>query len=161
MPGHELDKALCDHSSVRVSPPLCWSCCLMCLSCFIQSLWCGCVSVLKDNPTGRVPRRPHPHILMMVAFSGTFTHTISISCEKADSWKLMFSLHLSSCSFPHTHTHTPVNPRILTYLSSSGTHTCTVKTPHRTRDCSKTILYSYEQVSALWFSLYFSHMNTK
>ena len=92
-----------------------------------------------------------------------FTHTISISCESRQLVAYVFptSLFLFPHTHTHTHTHTPVNPRILTYLSSSGTHTRAVKTPHRTRDCSKTILYSYEQVSALWFSLYFSHMNTK
>lgn len=35
-----------------------------------------------------------------------FIHTISISCEKADSCKRLFALRLSSSSY-HTHTHTP------------------------------------------------------
>lgn len=52
---------------------------------------------------------------------------------------------------PPTHTH------ILTYLSFSCTHRHILKTPHRTCDCCKTILYLDERISArFWFSPFLS-----
>lgn len=82
-----------------------------------------------------------------------FIHTVSISCgkKKQDRWKCTFCSTSLFFLMPHTRIHT--QPHILTYLSSSCTHTRTLKTPHRTRDCSSTILYSYERVSPLSISL--------
>lgn len=52
-----------------------------------------------------------------------------------------------------THTHIHARPHILNYLSSACTHTPTLKVPHKTCDCSSTVLYSYERVSVLSISL--------
>lgn len=58
--------------------------------------------------------------------------------------RLLYVLHLSRA------THIPAQPHILNYLSSSGTHTHTYsEAPHRTPDCSNTVLYSYERASAV------------
>lgn len=106
---HELYKDSCDHSLVQLSRQSPMRC-LYCAWCFL-SPWYGCVSTLMEDPTGTVPQRPHPHILMRLALGAALSlyaqsqlvvrrQTVSSVCS------LYIFLPLHSLK-PHTHTHHP------------------------------------------------------
>ena len=131
----------------RHNTPMCW---LICLLCLVSSH--GSVS-LMDEPTEatHIDEVSSEHAI-------GFIHTFSISGEKQAVGSFVDISVLPDLLIPYsTHINTP--PHILTYLSSSCTHT--LKTPHRSLDCSSTVLYSCERISPLDFSLCFPHMNTK
>ena len=107
--------------------PMCWLYCLMRLVSF-QSPWYGCVPPLKDDPSGTVPQRPPPHILMRVALSVTllFCTQSQLAVRKSAVASVCFlSIPLLLHSFKHTHTHTlPYTPPH-TYLFIIFMHTYT------------------------------------
>lgn len=114
-------------------------------------------------PAGR-SHGGHVHTYWWAGFSATCRLVRTISISRETRRQHMFSLR--PCASPITPPTHP--PHSLTYLfialarthTRSGTHSHPhSKTPHRTRDCSKTTLYSYEEASAL--SVCVSHMNTK
>lgn len=114
-------------------------------------------------PVGR-SRGGHVHTYWWAGLSATCRLVRTISISQETRRQHMFSLRPSASPItPPSHT---FRTHILTYLLPSRVHTgigvhvhTHSKTPHRTRDCSKTTLYSCEEAAAL--SVCASHMNTK
>lgn len=151
---HELNKAFCDTGgfTCQVLPPQVLVALSDALGIFLKPVVWMCLSLEGwSHRDGRT--------------EATFTHID----ESSSQWDIafctqsqlavrklrqlqayVFSTSLYSLIPTHRHTHTHPYTPPHTYLFIIFMHTYAyLKTPHRTCDCSKTILYSYEKVSAL------------
>lgn len=134
-------------------------CTVWCAWCLSQPM-CECV-FLMHGPTGTVPRRPHPHILMRLALSVTLpSYTQSqlvVKKQVVASLCLLYISLLPHPLTPHTHTH----PHTYLFIILMHTYTYSKDSPQDSWLQLDYFVFMWESLSTLYFSLHFSHMNTK